>query len=216
MDVADNQLKPSKRLPAAILALCLLGGATWLWSGVVKDRLIPKRWDVVAGHQIYRSGQLSAALVRRTLTRHGIKVIVALTAPDPQDRDQQAEEQAAATLGIQVRRFPLAGDGTGDVQQYVGAVAALIEAERQGRPVLVHCAAGAQRTGGAVAFYRLLVDRAPPADVVREMRQHGCNQRDKPRLLPYINANLATVASALHARGLIDQIPEPLPILSSP
>ncbi len=213
MGADRDKRKRVKLLPAVVLAVCLLGGAAWLWDGILKDRLIPKRWGVVEGHQIYRSGQLAAALVKKTLASHGIKVIVALTAPDPQDKDQQAEEKAAAELGVELLRFPLSGDGTGDVHQYAGALAALVQAERQSKPILVHCAAGVQRTGGAIAFYRLLVDRKSPAEVVQELRQHGWSLRRNPKLLPYLNDNLGRLATILHEKGLLDEIPSPLPVL---
>jgi protein tyrosine phosphatase (PTP) superfamily phosphohydrolase (DUF442 family) len=205
-----------KRLSAVVLGVCLLGGAAWFWDGVAKDRLIPKRWAAVEGHSIYRSGQLSAFLVKRTLARHGIKVIVVLTFYDPQDKDQAAEVKAAAELGIELLRFPLAGDGTGDVNNYAGALAAVIQAERQGKPVLVHCAAGAQRTGGTIAFYQLLVDKKPPAAVIRELKQHGWDPARNPKLLPYLNENLGKIATILHDRGLLDAIPDPLPLLPTP
>ena len=188
----------------------------WFWDGVVKGRLIPKRWAAVEGHSIYRSGQLSAALVKRTLSSRGIKVIVALTFEDPQDKDQAAEVKAASELGIELLRFPLRGDGTGDVNNYAGALAVLIQAERQGKPVLVHCAAGAQRTGGTIAFYQLLVNKKPPAAVIQELRHHGWNPKRNPNLLPYLNENLAKIATILHDKGLLDAIPDPLPILQAP
>jgi protein tyrosine/serine phosphatase len=216
MGVGKNRKKHLKRLAAVVLAVCLLGGAVWFWEDVAKDRVIPKRWAAVEGHSIYRSGQLSACLVRRTLASHGIKVIVALTFEDPKDKNQQAEEKVAAELGIELLRFPLSGDGTGDVNQYAGAVAAIATAERQGKPVLVHCAAGAQRTGGVIAFYRLLIDRKPPAEVVRELKRHGWDPKRNPNLLPYLNENLAPLATILHDRGILAEIPDPLPILQVP
>jgi protein tyrosine/serine phosphatase len=216
MGVDRNTKKQSKLLPAVVLAVCLLGGAVWFWDGVAKDRLIPKRWAAVEDGCLYRSGQLSATLVKRTLARHGIKVIVALTGNDPQDKDQAAEVKEAAELGIELLRFPLLGDGTGDVNNYAGAVAAVIQAERQGKPVLVHCAAGAQRTGGTIAFYQLLVDKKPPAAVIQELQHHGWDPKRNPKLLPYLNENLGKIATILHDRGLLDEIPNPLPVLSAP
>jgi protein tyrosine phosphatase (PTP) superfamily phosphohydrolase (DUF442 family) len=211
---ADSRMtQRPNRLPTVVLTVCLLGGAAAVWEGVAKDRLIPKRWATMEGHPIYRSGQLSATLVRRTLVRHGIQVIVALTYDDPHDRDQAAEAKAAAELGIEIRRFPLNGNGTGDVNNYAGAVGAVIQAERQGKPVLVHCAAGTQRTGGVIAFYELLVDKKPPAAVILELKQHGWDPKHNPHLLPYLNANLGRVATVLHDQGLLDEIPSPLPVL---
>jgi len=216
MDVDKNEKKCSRR-PAAVvvLAVCVVGGAGWFWREVAKDRLIPKRWDVVEGHRIYRSGHLSVSLVTKTLANHGIKVIVALTFEDVQDKDEQAEKRAAAELGIELLRFPLLDDGTGDVHHYAGVRAAVVRAERQGKPALTHCAAGVQRTGGVIAFYRLLVDKKPPADVVQELRRHGWNPKRNPNLLPHLDDNLARLATTLHDQGVIDGIPDPLPVLQT-
>jgi protein tyrosine phosphatase (PTP) superfamily phosphohydrolase (DUF442 family) len=203
------------RLARVILVVCLLGGAGWFWEDVAKDRLIPKRWATVEEGRIYRSGQLSAALVRKMLVRHGIKVIVTLTGEIPHDPDQEAENKAAEELGIELLRFPLSGNGTGDVHRYVEAVAAIVEAKRQAKPVLVHCAAGAQRTGGVIACYRLLVEGRPPAYVLDEMRRCGWKPKDTA-LLVYLNQNLGTIAALLHERGIIQTPSEPLPVLSVP
>ena len=215
MQVKGDKKKRSRRLAGLVLAACLVGGGVWFWEGVAKDRLLPKRWAVVEEGRIYRSGQLSAALVKKTLQRHGIKVIVALTGAMPNDRDQAAEQRAADELGIELLRFPLKGDGTGEVSQYARAVAAVAEAKRQGKPVLVHCAAGAQRTGGVIACYQLLVEHQSPADVVTEKRQHGWDPRDNPALLPYLNQNLGEIAALLREQGIIESIPDPLPVLSA-
>jgi protein tyrosine phosphatase (PTP) superfamily phosphohydrolase (DUF442 family) len=204
-----------KPLPVVILAACLLGGAGWFWDQVAKDRLIPKRWATVEEGRIYRSGQLSAALVRKTLVRHGIKVIVALTGEIPHDPDQEAEKKAAQELGIELLRLPLNGDGTGDTRRYVEAVAAIVEAKRQAKPVLVHCAAGAQRTGGVIACYRLLVEGRPPAYVLDEMRRCGWRPKDT-ELLTYLNQNLGAIAAARRDRGIIEAVPDPLPVLPAP
>jgi protein-tyrosine phosphatase len=119
----------------------------------VKDRVIPRSWAAVEEGRVYRSGQLSAALVEDILARHQIKVIVALTEEMPRDKDQQAERKAAEELGIELLRFPLNDDGTGDVRQYIEAVTAIVEAKRQTKPVLVRGAAGVRRTGGVIACW---------------------------------------------------------------
>jgi protein tyrosine phosphatase (PTP) superfamily phosphohydrolase (DUF442 family) len=216
---ADSDHRSEKRnarqvLTAAVIA-CLVGGGVWFWKDVARDRLIPKRWAVVEEHSIYRSGQLSAALVKRMLRRHGIKVIVALNGAKPADRNQRAERNAADELGIELLRFPLRGNGTGAVQHYADAIAAIVQARRQGKPVLVHCSAGAMRTGGVIACYRLLVQAQSPAEVLRELEQHGWKP-DDTALLSYLNRNLGRIATLLHDRQVINRIPDPLPTLQAP
>lgn len=216
MSAEGKQHQFARQLAIVLTIVALIGGGIWFWEDVAKDRLIPKSWAVVEEHAIYRSGQLSAALVKKTLVRCGIQVIVTLAHDDPKDRDMQAEKTVAAELGIELRRFPLGGDGTGDVNNYAGAVAAVIEARRQGRPVLVHCIAGAQRTGGVLACYQLLVEKKPPAAVVEYLLRHEWRPKRNPYLLPYLNQNLGTIAQILRTRGLLDEVPCPMPVLQVP
>ncbi len=191
----------------ALLAV-LFGSAVLLWKKVIRDRLIPKRWAVVKKHRIYRSGRIAARLMRRTLAGHKIKVIVDLTGDNPKNPSQTAEKAAASQLGIELHRFTLRGSGTGDVNLYAEAVAAVILAEKQDRPVLIHCAAGVQRTGGVIAFYRLLVDKLPPEMVLAELMKNGFNPKRNRKLLPYINKNFSRIATILHEKGLIEKIPQ--------
>lgn len=212
----DTSAKPSsKRIWHIALAVLLVGGGIWLWEEVIEDRVIPKRWGVVETGRIYRSGQLSSALVKRTLAEHQIKVIVALLAEEPEKADHRAEIQAADELGIELKRFPLRGDGTGDLERYADALTAIVEADRAHKPVLVHCAAGAQRTGGAVAFYRLLVQNRSPEFVIKELKRYDHDPDDNPALLKYINENIDELAAILEARGIIEQVPESVPVLAA-
>ena len=196
-----------------LLMTVLLISAVLLWKKVIRDRLIPKRWAVVKKHRIYRSGRIAARLMRRTLAGHKIKVIVDLTGDNPRNLSQTAEKAAAAQLGIALRRFTLRGSGTGDVNLYAEAVAAVIQAEKQGQPVLIHCAAGVQRTGGVIAFYRLLVDKNPPEVVMDELIKNGFNPKRNHKLIPYINRNLSRIAMILHEKGLIEQVPRLTPLM---
>ena len=194
------------------LAVLLVGGGIWLWEDVIEDRVIPKRFGVVKEGRIYRSGQLSASLIKRTLVKYKIGVIVSLSG-DSDDVDKNAERQAAAELGIERLVFPLGGNGTGDINNYAEAIAAICEAQEKGNPVLVHCAAGAQRTGGVVATYRLLVEEKAPSFALAEMKSYGWDPRDNKLLLPYINSNMAQLAELLCEMGVINEAPEPLPQL---
>ncbi len=213
MKFKQAHLKISPRTGIILTAIVLIG-AVWAWKEVIEDRVFPKRWGIVEEGVICRSGQLSASLVKRVLKAHGIEVIVDLTGPVPGDRDQEAERRAAEELGIEVKRFPLSGDGTGDITRYAGAVEAVVEAKRQGKPVLVHCAAGAQRTGGTIAFYRLLVEGRSPSFVVKEMARYDWDPKSDTILLDYVNEHIGELAAMLKDRGVIEEIPDPLPRLT--
>jgi len=203
-----------RRGAAAVGVILILCGAAWIWVEVFEDRAVPKRWSAVEKGCIYRSGRLAPSLVRKTLKRHKIAVIVDLTQEEPQDPDQRAERKAAEQLGIRLARFPLAGDGTGDLGSYAGAIAEIVRVRREGRPVLVHCQAGVQRTGGVSACDRLLGERRPPSFVIEELRENRWDPMDNPALLPYLNEHMGELASMLLDAGVIDEIPAPLPVLA--
>ncbi len=197
------------------LTVAVIGGGIWLWDDVLEDRIIPKRWGVIEPGKIYRSGQLSAALVRKTLSKHNIKVIVDLTGNIPSDKDQEAEKQAATELGIEVLRFPLRGNGTGDINNYARAIAAIVDARNKAKPVLVHCAAGTQRTGGVVACYRMLIEKKPPSFAYEELLRYDWRDKQDQVLLTYINSNMTKLAELLKQMGVTDHVPDPLPVIHS-
>jgi protein tyrosine/serine phosphatase len=193
----------------------LVAAGISLWTCVLEDRFIPKRFGVVEQGLIYRSGQLSPPLIKKFLTQRSIRVIIDLTFEDPNNLDQQAEKKTAEELNVRILRFPLGGDGTGDVNNYARAITAIADAEKNKLPMLVHCAAGAQRTGGVIAAYRLLVQKKDPAFVINELKRYGWKPKSNPALLTYLNNNMAELASLLKQTSVIDEIPAQPPQLPS-
>ncbi len=189
----------------------VIAGAIWAWEDGVKDSVIPRRFGVVKEGLIYRSGILHRKLIEKTLKKHNIEVIVDLTNYNPEHPDQRAEKEIADRLGIEVYRFPLGGDGTGKREHYVKALKALIKAERSGKAVLVHCAAGSQRTGGIIACYRLLVEKRDVDFIVDELRKYDW-KHDDIEIIDYLNAHLPYIADELKEAGLIESVPEPMPV----
>ncbi|MBN1437135.1 MAG: dual specificity protein phosphatase family protein [Sedimentisphaerales bacterium] len=214
---AQSENKPHRnshlRTIIAILLLAI-GGGLWLWEDVLKDRFIPKRWGTVVEGQLYRSGRLHPALVKDVLTEHNIQVIIDLTGDQPGHAEQEAEKQAAQELGIERVSFPLGGNGTGDINNYAGAIQTIVEAQQANKPVWIHCAAGSQRTGGVIACYRMLIENAAPSTAYAEMVQYDWDPVDDVELLTFINENMAELAALLYATQTIDQIPDPLPQLA--
>jgi protein-tyrosine phosphatase len=208
--------KPGRKLILLIvLILVTIGSGILVWEELLKESFIPKRWGVVEDGKIYRSGQLSAALVKKTLEKYNIAVVIDLTGEVSGDKDQEAEKQATQELGIEVYRYPLKGNGTGDIKNYANAIATIVDARRNGKPVLVHCAAGTQRTGGVIACYRMLVEGKPPSQAYAELLRYDWHDEQDQVLLKYINTNMIELANLLLESGVIDQLPEPLPVIRS-
>jgi protein tyrosine/serine phosphatase len=181
--------------------------AVWGWDTFLKDQLIPKRWGVVVPGAVYRSGQISERLIKPMLEKNGIRVVVDLTGAEAGSSRQKAEIRACEELGIEHLRFPLSGDGTGNITNYALALSAIAQAKSEHKPVLVHCAAGSQRTGGAVYFYRTLIEQKPPAMAFAEMQEYDMRPRHDRALVGYINENIAGLGVLIERMGVITQVP---------
>ncbi len=214
---ADHAPRPRKSIARLLLTfgviVAVIGGGIWVWEEVLEDRLIAKRFGVVVPGSIYRSGQLSPTLVRKTLAKHDIDLVVHLGVHDPRNKAHVAERAAVEALGIERRLFPLQGDGTGDIDNYAQAIAAIVAARDAGRKVLVHCAAGSYRTGGVIASYRMLIEGKAPDEAWAEMERYSWNS-DNPILPEYLNSHMGELTEKLLQMGVINSVPDPLPVLA--
>lgn len=201
----------SKNLPAWLVLLAglitamglgTLGYILWHWG--------PHNWGVVEPGRIYRSGLLRPGHVKQVLADNHIGVVISLCPRNPKDARDVALEKAVEELGLEIQRFPMHGNGTpndGTINWHVAAVAAIVKARKEGKPVLVQCAAGAQRTGGVVATYQLLVERKSPQEVYAEMCRHKFNAARNPKLLEFLNRHMKDIAEKLVSLGVIEDVP---------
>ncbi len=199
----------------AFLAI-LLPAMIWGTWRHFRYELIAKNFAVVEPNFLYRSGQLSARLVQRTLQKNDIQLVVALLDYDKRKAEHRAQRQAVAALGIEQINLHLRGNGTGDIRHYAEAIAAIARAKREQKHVLVHCAAGARRTGGVIATYLALVENMPSETAYRELDRYGGHSVAESALLPYLNANMETLAQLLVEKGVIPRVPDPLPQFQPP
>jgi protein tyrosine phosphatase (PTP) superfamily phosphohydrolase (DUF442 family) len=114
---------------------------------------------------LYRSARLSSGSAA-DLKKLGIRTIVNL------DCDLDDDKLLAGT-GIKVVNQPCHARGITD-EHLAQFLKVAIDPKR--RPVLVHCWAGADRTGAMVAAYRVVVQHWSREDALREMRRGGFSQ----------------------------------------
>jgi protein tyrosine/serine phosphatase len=202
---ADARPSRSRRRVLLVLlaALVLVAGGSVLWHKAIDEQVRPKNFGLVArdeasGLAIYRSGQLSERMLRRTLRDRGIRTILDLSA-SPSRAETLMERIVAADLGVERHEFDLAGDGTGDPRTYARVLCLMVDPSKQ--PVLVHCAAGAQRTGVAVMLYRHLVEGRSIADANHESFDYRRDADDWKALawlaehLPEVEASFSACSS---------------------
>jgi undecaprenyl-diphosphatase len=108
--------------------------------------------EVTTG-EVYRSAQLSPGTLKSKVETHGIRTVVSLRRPRPKESWYRNEKQAAAELGI--GHHDIAMDLT-----FSPRIDHLLELrdllEGAPKPLLVHCRAGADRTGLAAIMAKLL------------------------------------------------------------
>ena len=187
-----------------------LGFGVLLWEEGLEGRATYKNLDQVEPG-LYRSGQVSRFSVGPALRRIDADVIVSLSPDNPENPHNVAEFEAARHMGVERHHVNLRGDGTGDPQEYVDALAHIHDAREKGKTVLVHCWAGSERTSGAAALWRVLVRGESPEDAVAEMPRYG-HDLEEGVLVDYLNDNVAAIAAGLVERGVIDRVPDPLPV----
>lgn len=188
--IAPKPPKQSGRRGIAIIVtIGLTCGLIGWWYAGLRNWFEPVNFGVVEPGRIYRSGQISEHIIRKTLEQNHVGVIVSLSGDESPDAD--AEKSAAAELGVDhIYLGGLAGDGIGDPNVYPKALAQILQANQKGKAVLVHCQSGAQRTGGVIAAYRILVEGEPPDRAFAEMRKYGHDPKHNPKLIPFIEEHL--------------------------
>ncbi|MDG2055517.1 MAG: tyrosine-protein phosphatase [Phycisphaerales bacterium] len=194
-----------------VIPLIIIGAAIYIYDEHIKYHVFPKRWGTVEQGLVYRSGQLYPEVLQRMIEKHNIECVLDLNLVEPDNELQQAEIRVLAEIGVPRINTPLIGDGTGEVENYILAVCAVHRAVESGSPVLVHCAAGSQRTGGVIAIYRMLVQGQDGGDVWNEATLYRFTGRDG-KLKRYLAQNMNTIAHRLVEEGVIEQVPDPLPI----
>lgn len=213
-DVLKKAGKSRHCLWIVLLVVGLMGGGYAAWEGYLKGYFVPRHWEMVEDGAIYRSGTLSSWMVKKTWQKYNIKVVVNLGRDKEGNSAHDAALTAARELGIDRRTFRLDGDGTGNVESYVLAVEAVIQAKRDHKPVAVNCSTGTYRTGGVIALYHVLAEGWSGQAAYRELVDNGVDNGPSAPIFSYLNKNIGKVAQRLVADGFIEKAPDPLPVFA--
>jgi protein tyrosine/serine phosphatase len=161
----------------------------------IRDNVIPRNFGVVEAGQIYRSGRLSTAMMAKVVRENNIKLVIDLGAFAPGSPEEILAQRTAQALGVRRVRFSLEGDGTGNPQHYVDALK--LVADPANHPVLVHCAAGSERTSGCIMLYRRAFQGVPFETSMAESREHKHDPEGNPALTKYL---------AEHGEAIVRQV----------
>jgi protein tyrosine phosphatase (PTP) superfamily phosphohydrolase (DUF442 family) len=130
-----------------IMLVALLAVLTSVWY-VSKNNF----HEVIPG-QIYRSAQLGAGTLEGIITEYDIKTVLSLRRPKPEKSWYREEKQVTNALGVE--HYDIAIDLAFSPRiDHLLELRDLLEGAE--KPLLVHCKAGADRTGLAAIMTKLL------------------------------------------------------------
>ena len=168
---AGSPARKWRTLALTLVAIGACGGAAAWWQ----SGLLPKRFGTVVEGRLYRSGEVTPAQLDRVHRQFGVQRVISFL--DPNAPQSVAEREAAARLGLRWENVPMRGDGSSTAADRERIVALLTEPDAP--PTLIHCAAGANRTGLATGLYRIHVQGWTYEQVLDEMRRYGFDDLPK-------------------------------------
>ena len=159
----DAASRRSGRGAASALALSLALAA----AGGCESTADVRNLHVVEEGVLLRSGQPTPMGLADLRDRFGVQTVINLN-----DRTTDDELIPAMALGLDYVPLPMRVSNI-DRDKLVDVLAAVRQAEAEGRvPVLVHCQSGQDRTGAAVAAYRVVEQGWDGEDAEAEMERH--------------------------------------------
>ena len=158
----------------AALSRCLVGGTVVLCLGVagLQAATIPDVPGVPNFHQVdehvYRGAQPHGQGFS-DLAKIGIKTVIDL-------RGETSEDKEVQTAGMRYVRLPWSGYKAPTDSQ-ISSVLALLS-DNTAWPVFVHCKRGADRTGTAIACYRIVHDHWSNQEALAEAKTFGMSSME--------------------------------------
>jgi tyrosine-protein phosphatase SIW14 len=143
-------------------------------TGVYAYRHHLKRFACVEPQVLYRSGMLTESQFHEVFKAHKIKTVFSFTFTDDAEIQRVCDE-----AGVKRYFHYLSGNGVGPDDPYLRFMQ--VVQDPTNHPILVHCSAGVQRTGGAVALYRTAFQHWPFEKAIAEMRAMG-NDGNTPQI----------------------------------
>lgn len=145
------------------LTLGIIAAGAGGWAGYLR---LSGNFHAIEDGRIYRSGQLSGAQFTRHIDEDGIRSIINFRGENVGRAWYDEEIKASDAASVQHIDFPLSS-GRELTDDEVAKLTHLLT--QLPRPLLIHCEAGADRSGLASALYKLLVAKRPPDEAAAQL-----------------------------------------------
>ncbi|MBT9369833.1 dual specificity protein phosphatase family protein [Rhizobium sp. CSW-27] len=154
---------PRRLLARVLLALLIAAALLGAYFGFLQ---ITGNFAPVIAGEVYRSAQPTPADIRRYAERYAIRSIINLRGKNDGKAWYDGEVEMARALGIQ--HFDLGMSARRPVSW--AQMEQLIQLMRDApKPLLIHCNAGADRSGLASALYLAAIAGEPPESAARQL-----------------------------------------------
>ncbi|HJT87898.1 MAG TPA: tyrosine-protein phosphatase [Bryobacteraceae bacterium] len=170
--IRRNLLTPA-RLTLSTFAVMIALVASPLWAGGSGPPGIPNFHQV--DEHVYRGAQPPAASWKG-LAGMGVRVVLDLRYEgEAKEHWVGLERQAVESAGMRYVSVPMDGWSAPTPEQMSRILAVL----DSGEPVFVHCRGGRDRTGTAIACYRMVHDHWTNSRALAEAASYGMNPLEK-------------------------------------
>lgn len=150
-------------LAVVLIGLGVVAAGAGAWAGYL--RLTGNIHEVEPG-RVYRSGQLWPSQLASLLQEKGIRTVINLRGENP-GRDWYDDEIRVTTAaGVRHVSLPMSANVEPSEELLARLIATLGSAQQ---PMLIHCEAGADRSGLASALYKLINKGEEPAEADRQL-----------------------------------------------
>ncbi|MEM1166974.1 MAG: tyrosine-protein phosphatase [Planctomycetota bacterium] len=182
----DEAVSPRRsRGPIVFLTIAAaIGAGVWVWEEFIENRVVPRNFAEVTPGELYRAGRQTPPTLTRIVRENEIRTIIDLGGYSPGSATERRMIETAESLGVHRFATRLKGDARGNPNAYVQVLELI--ADPANHPVLVHCAAGSERTGATVALHRHLRGGVPLPDALAEAITQKHDPADNPRMFSYV------------------------------
>jgi undecaprenyl-diphosphatase len=133
------------------------------YFGYVK---IQGNFHVITPGEAYRSAQLNGSKLARHLRDHSIRSVLNLRGHH--SGESWYEDELAVCSRLNVKHYDVALSASHELTE--AQVSELLEVFRTApRPILIHCQAGADRSGLVAAMWKVVVNKVTKTEAAREL-----------------------------------------------
>ena len=173
----------SIRILLGVLVLALVVGGPFAYASYNLKQL--RNFKVLVPGKVYRSGQASPKMLKKTIDDYGIKTVISLRDARPGSATEQydAEETTVRSMGLQYlklspKSWGAIEGGKPEVQTNIDQFIRVMDNPKS-YPVWIHCFAGTHRTGSYCAIYRMEYEQWTNAEAMEELKSLGYVNLDK-------------------------------------